>query len=198
MPERDESGLKSLGAIQNLEPDPSRITLPIARRDEMDTAPRSGTGSLLPTLETRERDREVYRLRIHVGLTFQEIADQLGYADPSGPAHAFKRVLDAVPRQISEDARNAEIAHLEMLRARLLALLDKDYYTVQQGKVIFDPLSPVSQPLKDTGPVLAAIDRLVKIEERIAKLQNLENQGPAVVVANVNYSIEGVNMDALK
>lgn len=195
MPERDDSGLKPEYPIQTPVNDRSRIVLPEAPRN-IPEWPRDGKNRILPTLETRERDREVYRLKINHGLTWQAIADELGYADASGPWYAFKRVLDAIPKTVSEDARNHEVAHMEMLRARLLALMDEDYYTVQTGKVVFDPFKDM--PLRDRMPVLQIIDRLVKIEERIAALQGLNNTAPAVVVSNVNYTIEGVDMGQLK
>lgn len=160
--------------------------------------PRTEGGRLLATLETRERDREVYRLRVHEGLTFQAIADLLGYESPSGPYAAFKRVLDAIPKATSEEARNATIANLEALRARLLAMLDETYFTVNAKGVVFDPITQL--PLRDRGPVLAAIDRLVAIEMDIAKLNGLLNSSAVTVNNNtgVNYVIEGVNMDMLK
>lgn len=180
-------------------PDPDRIFLPQTPQVRAESSPRNGNGDLLPTLETRERDREVYRLRIHVGLTFHEIAERLGYADPSGPAYAFKRVIDAIPKKVSEEARDAAIAHLESLRARLLAMLDEKYYTVQQGSVVFDPITQT--PLRDRGPVLAAIDRLVNLEMSIAKLQGLLTSASTAVTVNtsqVNYVIEGVDMEKLR
>lgn len=193
MPVRDDSGIPN----QDLsESHPDRIMPPVALSTEMDVVPRGGTGRLLPTLDTRERDREVYRLRIHVGLTWQEIADRLGYADGSGPAYAFKRVIDAIPKQISEDARNQSIAHLEALRQRLLAMLDEEYFAISNGRVVFDPIREV--PLRDRGPVLAAIDRLVKIEMDIAKLSGALTDSPVVVNNQINYVIEGVDMDKLR
>ena len=48
----------------------------------------------------------------------------------------------------------------------------RHYVVTQSGKIVLDP--ETDQPMLDDGPVLAAIDRLVKILDRVAKLRGLD------------------------
>jgi hypothetical protein len=64
----------------------------------------------------------------------------------------------------------AELLRLDELEARARQVLDRHHITVNNGRVI----SVDGQPLQDDGPVLAAIDRLLKIED--ARRKNNESQ----------------------
>ncbi|AVH59996.1 MULTISPECIES: hypothetical protein [Streptomyces] len=64
----------------------------------------------------------------------------------------------------------AELVRLSELEARAKQVLDRHHITVNNGRVI----SIDGEPLQDDGPVLAAIDRLIKIED--ARRKNNESQ----------------------
>jgi hypothetical protein len=54
-------------------------------------------------LKAKSRAAEVLRLRGQ-GFTWQQIAQRTGFADPSGPYHAYKRTLDRLDWDASRRA----------------------------------------------------------------------------------------------
>lgn len=145
---------------------------------------RSGRGKYIRTTETAERDAEAARLRTQ-GFTYQQIGDQLGMTKTT--AHkACMRALSDIVREPAEDLLKVELERLDAQLVRLNSLeaaarkvLQARHITVNNGHIIYHP--GTEQPMEDDGPVLAAIDRLVKIEaarnqnsERRAKLLGLD------------------------
>lgn len=140
-----------------------------------------------------------YRL---AGKRYDEFYAELGYASVQVAAKDFSRALEqsiAEQRTSMEVYRETEILRLDgelerldRLYTKVERILDKFHVTVQFGKVI----TVDGGPLEDDGPVLAAVDRLVKIEdarrrngERRAKLLGLD--------AAQRVSMEVVTLDAL-
>lgn len=66
------------------------------------------------TPDQAERYREVVRLRA-AGLTFDEIADRVGYASRSGAKEAYDRALELYGREAVADLRELEGERLEQL-----------------------------------------------------------------------------------
>lgn len=168
--------------------------------------PRSGKGRFEYTLTGAERDRDAAKLR-EQGLTYQAIADQLGFCDKGEAHHAVRRVLTATVREAGdalraiEDARlDAELVRLNEVEAVVWEVLKKKHVTVSNGKVIYLG----SDPLEDDAPVLLAVDRLMKIEdsrrrngESRRKLHGLDAEKKISVSGGVRYEIVGVDADDL-
>lgn len=145
---------------------------------------RSGRGKYIRTTETAERDAEAARLRTR-GLTYDEIGLELGITK-STAQKACQRALADIVREPAEDLLKIELQRLDLQLVRLHQLetaartvLEARHITVNNGKVIYNP--GTEEPMEDDGPVLAAIDRLIKIEaarnqnsERRAKLLGLD------------------------
>ena len=70
-------------------------------------------------LAVLEREHQVVKLRTS-GKTFQEIADQLKYADPSGAYLAWQRAISRYPSEAVEEHRKIHLARLESLIAILI------------------------------------------------------------------------------
>lgn len=131
------------------------------------------------------RDAEAANLRAK-GATFQEIADQLGFGDRSTARQSVYRAIADVIREPAEEVLKVELERLDHQLTRLNELeeaarrvLEARHITVNNGHVIIHP--DTNEPMEDDAPVLAAIDRLVKIElarntnaERRAKLTGLD------------------------
>ena len=66
------------------------------------------------TTGTMQRDAEALRLHVS-GLTYQQIADQLGWADKSGAHSAVRRALADITRLPRADAVKAEEERLDHL-----------------------------------------------------------------------------------
>lgn len=133
--------------------------------------------------ERAERAAIVFDLALQ-GLSVRKI-DALT-ADPNGPTGGHRISYSTVKEMIHEEAarridpkvdewRALQVARLEAALARLdgleeaaIKVLERKHITVNNGHII----SLDGEPLPDDGPVLAAIDRLIKIEE--ARVRNGE------------------------
>jgi AraC-like DNA-binding protein len=65
-------------------------------------------------LSVLEKEHQVVKLRTN-GKTFQEIADQLDYADPSGAYLAWQRAISRYPSEAVDEHRKIHLARLEAL-----------------------------------------------------------------------------------
>jgi hypothetical protein len=113
----------------------------------------------------------------------------LGYSSPSAARKDLNRALEAhrneeaaevgIYRQQENERLDDELSRLETLEAAARTVLGNRHIMVNNGRVILHP--DTNQPMEDDGPILQAIDRLVKIEdarrrngERRAKLNGLD------------------------
>lgn len=128
-----------------------------------------GDGRFLPSLETAERDAKACRLRSD-GYTYPDIARELGYASPGAAYNGVQRAMLAVLQEPAEELRRIELDRLDMLWRAALDVMRGTHVVAQNGRVV----ELNGQPLKDDAPVLNAIDRLLRIQERRAKLLGLD------------------------
>lgn len=130
---------------------------------------RGGNGKLTRDLTTAERDAEAARLRSQ-GYSYQRIADTLGYSDKGAAHHAVHRVLQLTVQEAGDELRKMERERLDRLSEAAWAVLERQHVTVSNGRIV----SLNGEPLPDDGPVLAAIDRLLRISESRRKLEGLD------------------------
>lgn len=131
---------------------------------------RGPRGRFVKTDETAQRSAEAARLRSR-GYTYQRIADELDYADPTGARRAVERALAAVVTESADELRALQLAQLDDLTLQALGVLERQHITVSHGRII---RGDNDEPIEDDGPVLQAIDRLLRIQERRAKLLGLD------------------------
>jgi hypothetical protein len=131
--------------------------------------PHSGHGRFVSRIETAKRNGEAARLRSR-GLSYQEIADQLGYASKGAAHDGVRRALQEAVQEGVDELRQVETSHLLDLRRAALAVMEAHHVVVSNGRVVYLG----EQPLTDTGPVLAAISQLVRISERLSRLHGLD------------------------
>lgn len=154
------------------------------------TRTRGGDGRFARSAETALRDAQAAELRAK-GWTYRRIGEELGLS-PSNAHEAVQRAMDAIPQEAGEAARRLELERLDQMFVDAQAVLKREHVHVSMGKVIRtrvldddgnpivldydDKGAPIykEQPLVDDGPVLHAIDRLLKISERRAKLLGLD------------------------
>jgi hypothetical protein len=144
------------------------------------------------------------------GHSFQEIADALGYASRHAASKDFCRTLERniakqhasmeVLRELEIHRLDGELERLTRLYAKVEKILDRFHVTVQFGKVV----DLDGEPIEDDGPALAAVDRLVKIEdarrrngERRAKLLGLEAAQKVEVLTLDALDAEAARLNAL-
>lgn len=132
----------------------------------------SGEGQL-----ARQRERQAKALELRkAGATYAQIAKRLGYTSPQGAASSIKRALDRMIQEPAEEVRKMEYERLNHI---LLVLWPR----VQIGE-------------------LPAIDRAMRVMERIALLMGVHHQAPETQnVQNNVIVIDGDNagyVEALK
>lgn len=109
------------------------------------------------------------------GRKYHEFYAELGYATPSHASKDFQRCLEHViaeERHSLEVYRQAELMKLDTLSVAAMRVLNrKHYHVAPNGHIVEDPNGG---PLVDDGPNLAAMDRLIRIGDRRAKLLGLD------------------------
>jgi cell division septal protein FtsQ len=80
------------------------------------------------------------------------------------------KVLRDTVQEAGDELRALELARLDRLEIAANEVLEREHVTVSNGRIVVLGESP----LPDDAPVLAAIDRLLKIQERRARLLGLD------------------------
>jgi len=134
-------------------------------------------GRFTRTLEGAERDTEAARLKSR-GLSYSQIARNLGYETESGAYKAVQRALAAVPAESVDELRRIQSEQIDALTARAIEILESTHYAYTvHGELVRGPEGPngePGEPLLDSAPTLAAIDRLIRLAERRSKLMGLD------------------------
>lgn len=122
------------------------------------------------------------------GLTFRQIADEMGCS----VAGAHKRVMRAYGRMPGPDAtaeRNRMLRELDDAAVAVYGVLESAHLAISAKGVVTITVNGQEIPVPDDHPVLEAVDRLLRIQERRAKL--LGTDAPS------KRSVEVVTKDAL-
>lgn len=125
---------------------------------------------------TADRDRDVRAVELaRRGLTYDQIAAQMGYRDRSGAYRAVQRGLTDAYRESADALTQLEMERLNALTRLFEKIIATKHYAVSlgSGKVVMDPLDP-RQPLQDDGPALAAGLALLRVSESRRKLRGLD------------------------
>lgn len=144
-----------------------------------------------PPSDITARREEVIRLR-NRGITWQEIADTLGYDSRQSAITDMRRALDQRREHLAlslDQYREKQLASIDMQRKAVIGVLEAFHYTVNNGEIIH---GPDGNPLLDDAPILRAVDRLKALDEREARLLGLD--APVSTTGTVvTYIIEGVD-----
>lgn len=173
---------------------------------------RGARGKYVRSLTAAKNDAHAAELRT-AGWTYRRIAAELDMSVSS--AHgAVQRVLKETVREAGDDLRALELERLDAELERLTDLedaartvLDRKHVTVSHGRIIHtaDPDTGEEQPLIDDGPVLQAIDRLIRIDEARRKngesrrkLLGMDEPTKTSVSGAVTYTVTGVDLEQLR
>jgi len=140
------------------------------------------------------RRAETIRLRIE-GKTPTEIAALQG-RDITKVSQDISRALaerTAAQVEAADQLRTLELDRLDALYVKVWEVLDREHVTVSHGKVI----ERDGRPLLDDDPVLRAVDRLVRIAERRARLLGLDSPVKVAAEGVVTFRVEGVDLAGL-
>jgi hypothetical protein len=112
-----------------------------------------------------KKDAEALTLRAR-GWTHDRIAQQMGYANRSGAQKACERAIAHSVRETSEEAKTVLIADLNAAKQAVWVVLEANHLVISDGRVV----TLDGEPIPDDEPVLKAVDRLVKINQELAKI----------------------------
>jgi hypothetical protein len=122
------------------------------------------------TIEQVERDARAVELRRR-HLNYRQIARELDLSTSNAYAAVQRGLADTIA-ETNDEVRRQELERLDDLARASLRVLATQHVVVSQGRVAKHP--DTGAVLIDDGPTLAAIDRLLKIQERRAKLLGLD------------------------
>jgi len=126
------------------------------------------------------------------GLTLAQVAAKLGLGSPQAASKLIQSALKHVIEEPAQKLIKMETERLDMLWRKACEVMDAHHLVINNGQVIFDPRyqpseelletadengkiqMPAEAMLRDVGPILQAIDRLLKIQERRAHLLGLD------------------------
>jgi hypothetical protein len=138
------------------------------------------------------RAQRVVELRAE-GKTFEEISDELGVG--IGTVHRdYQKTLAQIPALAVNELRERQGAELRMMRAVVEDVVQRRHMAITQAGIVRDN---DGKPVKDDGPLLAAIDRLVRIGEREAKLFGTDARPEIQITGTLAYEIAGFSPNAL-
>ncbi len=138
------------------------------------TAPsRNGkTGKTRGQLEIEVRDREALALRLRrEGHDYGEIAQQVGWRSESTARDAVQRALRRRVEPDVEVLRNIEDDKLAEMERVCWAIIRADHWAYSWGKPVLDEHG---NRMQDPEPRLKAINTLVRLQERRARLFGLD------------------------
>lgn len=121
---------------------------------------------------TMEKDARAYDL-YRRGLSYRQIAAEVGWKSAKSAFEAVRRAArdNAMDPLDAEEQRQAFYDRLQdYRRAAQRVLATRHYHVTQAGRLVDGPDGGY---LLDDGPVLQALDRLVKIDDQELRLRGL-------------------------
>jgi hypothetical protein len=164
----------------------------VADESQHQASPTQGPdGKFVADPAVAERDRRAAELR-GKGWSYRKIAAELKI-DVHTAHDAVERALRAIRAEGAAEVRQLELERLDRMYEAVLGVLEREHVTVSNGKVIYVG----EEPLKDDDPVLRAVDRLLKIQERRARLLGLDAEQKVNMSGGLTVEIVGVNEEDL-
>lgn len=159
------------------------------RRPGLSTVNSGGQGDLE---EIQSEASRMWDDRTQLGLTNKQLAEKYGVS-----LRTVDRRLQGFfpdrPQVALEAHRQREDAKLDMMEQLLLEELNKTHLVVDKGAVVHYQ----RKPLEDSAPKFAAIDKLLKIADRRAKLHGIDSPIKAEVTHNTGVEIQVTELQDL-
>lgn len=136
-----------------------------------------GNGRFTRIKVDAERDAQVVELYSIDRLSFQQIADRLGFRSKSTAHDAFRRGMAAIPAEKAEEAKRICLEQLDFVFRETLAVMRRPHYVPitsgpNAGELVRHP--ETGELLIDDAPVLTALTGLVRVNESTRKLIGLD------------------------
>ncbi|MGW1497570.1 hypothetical protein ACWCQW_03080 [Streptomyces mirabilis] len=161
---------------------------------------RDSRGNYIPTQAAAERAATAARLKAeNPRMTYQQIADAVGYGNKGEAWRAVEKCRKAVLQQAGAELIASEAAQLDDMFVAAMQVLERDHVVVSHGRVITmaDPETQAETPLLDDGPKLAALREMRAIRESYRKLLGIDQPTQVAVSGSVRYEVVGVDPEDL-
>lgn len=149
---------------------------------------------VVASIEAQEKVTRALELRRDYR-TWEQIARECGYSSAAVAYTAARQEMARRQETLHEtidDYREKELSRLEMAGAEVLRVMRNKHLVVSNGRVVFHGPEGQETELVDDGPVLAAVNTLVKVSESIRKLIGADAASKTEAQVNVNYTVEGI------
>lgn len=151
----------------------------------------NGTGRFEPSQHTADRAAQAARLKAeNPNLTYQQIADAVGYNHKSDAWRAIQRCRTAALETAGAELIASEAALLDEQFVAALEILEREHPMVSHGRVIKDDDGTT---LLDDGPRLAALREMRAIRESYRKLRGVDQPAKVEHSGGVKYEVVGVD-----
>ena len=158
---------------------------------------RGPNGKFIASGDTADLDAYAVKLRSRA-MGFAEIAHAMGEGETTAKDRVA-RGLGAIRSAPAMERVKLEEAKLDMLERAALGVLEAFHYVVSEGRVISyqGPRQSEPRPLKDDGPVLAAIKVLESLSRTRQDLLGLKAATKVDLSGGVTYTFENVSSEDL-
>lgn len=157
--------------------------------------PRDSRGNFIATIDHDERAARAARLKAdNPKMTYQQIADAVGYSNKGDAWRAIDKCRQAVLQSAGAELIASEAALLDDQFVAAMEVLDRDHVVVSHGKVV---TGTDGKPLLDDGPKLAALREMRAIRESYRRLFGVDAAAKVDVTGSVKYEVVGVNPEDL-
>lgn len=148
--------------------------------------------------QTAELRKRIVELRGE-DLSFRQIAEEVGLSVATVWQHyqAAMRNIPAAAVAAHEAVRAArleeQLRRIDMEREVVMNILADNHIIVSNGKVMYEDGATIGDP----APVLAAVDRLVKLDDQEARLLGLNAKTEISHTGTVKYELAGIDPGTL-
>lgn len=160
-------------------------------------------------IHAAELDAKILALKTE-GRSFRAISRELNY-DVGYVYRCFQRGVRTIRETAADDYKSNQLARIEAERAIVEEILHTRHLTVSNGHIVSDIVGNYPQtteggaphpnagdpiygdPLVDDGPVLAAIDRMIKLDAQESDLLGLK--APTRVEQSGGVRVEIIGVD---
>lgn len=154
--------------------------------------PRKNTKNQTTKAQAEVRRQRCLELRV-AGLSCAQIGREVGIDESTAARHVREALAQLATMKLedAEHLRELELERLDKLQRAAERVLAKSHVYVNAGKIVFDG----DVKLIDDGPVLAAIDRLVRIAESRRKLMGIDAPAKVEQSGEVRVVVEYADAD---
>jgi hypothetical protein len=158
--------------------------------------PRDARGHFIGTIDADRKAAQCARLRAdNPKMTWQQIADAVGYSSKGDAWRAAQKCRQAVLKSAGAELVASEAQQLDDLYVMAMEVIEANHVVVSHGRVVtmLDPETQEEKPLADSGPKLQAIQAALRIRESYRKLHGLDAEQKISVAGSVRYEVVGVD-----